>query len=80
MYILTIGDAPSSLQATGEGISDLSPEVVLDDQATPCVVFPERGGVMAFITPAPANTLQPVCPKCEVRVCWGSGCQWVGGV
>ena len=51
----------------------MSPEVVLDDQATPCVVFPEGGGVMAFITPAPANTLQPLCPKCEVRMSVGVG-------
>ena len=55
------------LQASGEGVSDLSAEVVQDDQATPSVVVPEGGGgLMAFITPAPHGTLQPICPKCEV--------------
>ena len=59
----------SSSQAAGEDPSELSPQVVQDDQATPCVELPEGGGVMAFITPAPLGTLQqPVCPKCEVRV------------
>ena len=74
------------LQASGEGVSDLSAEVVQDDQATPRVAVPEGGGgLMAFITPAPHGTLQPFCPKCEVstyeqmHVCtyvltWVGGC------
>ena len=73
MYVCTYvrtrhSQCSSFSQAAGEDPSELSTEVVQDDQTTPCVVLPEGGGVMAFITPAPLGTLQPVCPKCEVRV------------
>ena len=91
MYVCPyhIHTATSALQASGDGVSDLSAEVVQDDQATPSVVVPEGGGgLMAFITPAPHGTLQPICPKCEVCtyehmhvriLTWvgGCGCSWV---
>ena len=81
-----IHTATSALQASGDGVSDLSAEVVQDDQATPSVVVPEGGGgLMACITPAPHGTLQPICPKCEVctyvcmNICMYRTYTYVGG-